>query len=51
MGSQFTAAFFVGNLFNEKYYAGGNLTGPNLGIDVANPGQPRMYGAVLRVNL
>jgi iron complex outermembrane receptor protein len=42
-------ALFVRNLLDEKYFAGGNSTGYNLGINVANPGQPRTFGVEARV--
>jgi iron complex outermembrane receptor protein len=49
MGSRFTAALFVRNLLDRRYYAGGNAEGSGLGLNQINPGQPRMYGAEVRV--
>ncbi len=48
MGTRLTASVFVRNLFDRKYYAGGNAVGPSLGINTVNPGQPRIIGGELR---
>lgn len=40
--------FWIRNAFNEKYYVGGLPLGGSLGINSANVGRPRMYGAELR---
>jgi iron complex outermembrane receptor protein len=48
MGTKLTAAVYVRNLFDKAYYTGGNATGPNLGINVVDPGLTRMYGGELR---
>jgi iron complex outermembrane recepter protein len=47
-GTGLTAAAFVRNLFNKQYYGGGNPIGPTLGLNVAVPGRPRMFGGELR---
>lgn len=39
---------WVRNAFNEKYYVGGLAQGGSLGVNSANVGRPRMYGAELR---
>jgi iron complex outermembrane receptor protein len=49
LGTRVTAAFFVRNMLNREYYAGGNAEGQSLGLNEANPGQPRMYGVEARV--
>ncbi len=48
-GSQFGAALWVRNAFNEEYYVGGLAQGGSLGSNSANVGRPRMYGAEVRV--
>jgi iron complex outermembrane receptor protein len=47
-GSRVTAALFVKNIANKKYYAGGFPTGADLGINGADPGLPRFIGGELR---
>lgn len=49
-GSTFGASLWVRNAFNEKYYVGGLAQGTSLGINSANVGRPRMYGAEVRVS-
>lgn len=39
---------WVRNAFKEKYYVGGLPLGGSLGVNSANVGRPRMYGAELR---
>lgn len=46
-GSGFGLAFWMRNAFNEKYYVGGLAQGSSLGVNSANVGRPRMYGAEL----
>jgi iron complex outermembrane receptor protein len=48
LGSKVSAAFFVRNLFDKKYYSGGNSIGPTLGLNTSVSGQPRMLGGELR---
>lgn len=40
--------FWIRNAFNEKYYVGGLAQGGSLGVNSANVGRPRMFGAELR---
>lgn len=47
-GSGITAAVFARNLFNKRYYAGGNSIGPTLGVNTSVPGRPRFLGGELR---
>jgi iron complex outermembrane receptor protein len=44
MGSKITAAAFARNIFNQRYYTGGNGTGLSAGFNAAYPGMPRTYG-------
>jgi len=46
--TKLSAAFFVRNLLNKKYYSGGNSIGPTLGLNTSVSGQPRMFGGELR---
>lgn len=46
--SQFGLGLWVRNAFNEKYYVGGLPLGLSLGVNSANVGRPRMYGAEVR---
>lgn len=48
--SRFGAALWVRNAFNEKYYVGGLALGNSVGVNSANVGRPRMYGAEVRVS-
>ena len=48
MGTKISAAFYVRNLLNKKYYSGGNSIGPTLGLNTSVSGQPRMFGGELR---
>jgi iron complex outermembrane receptor protein len=48
LGTKLSAAFYVRNLLNKKYYTGGNSTGPTLGTNSSVSGQPRMFGGELR---
>ena len=48
MGTKISAAFYVRNLFNKKYYSGGNSIGPTLGLNTSVSGQSRMLGGELR---
>lgn len=48
LGSKISAAVFVRNLLNKKYYSGGNSIGPTLGLNTSVSGQPRMFGGELR---
>ncbi|MEW9853889.1 TonB-dependent receptor [Novosphingobium sp. M1R2S20] len=45
-----TAAFYAQNIFDRRYWAGGNAVGPALGINTAVPGRPRSYGIELRAD-
>ncbi|MDY6945509.1 MAG: TonB-dependent receptor [Pseudomonadota bacterium] len=47
-GSRFGAGLWVRNAFDEKYYVGGLPLGLSLGVNSANVGRPRMYGAEVR---
>ncbi len=47
-GSGVSAAVFARNLFDKRYYAGGNSLGPTLGLNTSVPGRPRMIGGELR---
>lgn len=49
-GSRFGASLWVRNAFNEKYYVGGLAQGSSLGVNSANVGRPRMYGAEVRTS-
>ena len=49
LGSKITAAAFARNLFNQRYYTGGNGTGLSAGFTSAYPGVPRTYGFELNV--
>jgi iron complex outermembrane recepter protein len=49
MGTPLSAAFFARNIFNKRYYTGGNSIGPTLGLNTSISGQPRMLGGELRV--
>jgi iron complex outermembrane recepter protein len=49
MGSNFSIAAYGRNIFNEKYYTGGNPTGLSAGFMSAFPGFPRSYGIEGRV--
>ena len=48
MGTKLNVALYARNIFDKPYYTGGNATGPNLGLNVADPGQPRMFGGEVR---
>lgn len=50
LGSDVSAAIFVRNLLDRKYFAGGNSTGPTLGLNTAVPGQPRILGGELKLS-
>lgn len=50
LGTKLTAALYVRNVFDKPYYTGGNATGSTLGINVVNPGQPRMFGGEVCFN-
>jgi outer membrane receptor protein involved in Fe transport len=41
---------FVRNLFNEKYWLGGNAASAGGATNVVNPGLPRMWGGELRLD-
>ena len=47
-GTDFGLGFWVRNAFNEKHYVGGLAQGSSLGVNSANVGRPRMYGAEIR---
>ena len=47
MSSRVTAAFYIRNMFNKKYYSGGNASGPGSGSNTAVPGVSRMFGGEL----
>jgi iron complex outermembrane receptor protein len=47
MRTKLSASLYVRNVFDKAYYAGGNAVAPSLGINVVNPGVPRMYGGEL----
>ena len=48
-GSNFGAAFFIKNAFDETYYTGGLALGSVLGLNTAIPGRPRTFGGELSV--
>jgi iron complex outermembrane recepter protein len=48
MGSRLSAAAFVRNLGNRKYWSGGNAASNGGNTNVVNPGVPRMWGGELR---
>ena len=47
-GTGLSAAVYARNLFDKKYYPGGNAIGQALGVNTINPGQPRFFGGELR---
>ena len=47
MGSRVSAALFMNNAFDEKYYTGGLAMGALFGLNIATPGRPRSYGVEL----
>ena len=47
-GTGLTAAIFARNLFNEKYFLGGNAAAAGGNTNVVNPGTPRIWGGELR---
>ncbi len=49
LGSKITVAGFARNLFNQRYYTGGNGTGLSAGFNSAYPGVPRTYGIEVNV--
>ncbi len=48
MESGVTASLYASNLFNKRYWAGGNPVGPTIGLNTAVAGRPRMIGGELR---
>ncbi len=50
LGSPVSASLYVRNLFDKKYYTGGNGTGYSAGFNSAYPGMPRLYGFEMRVD-
>ncbi|MCB2079593.1 MAG: TonB-dependent receptor, partial [Novosphingobium sp.] len=44
LGSTLATSLFVRNIFDEKYYTGGNAGASGGSTNVSNPGMPRMYG-------
>jgi len=48
MGSGLSASLFARNLFNEKYWSGGNAAAAGGNTNVVNPGLPRIWGGELR---
>jgi len=48
MGTKLQASLFARNLFNERYYLGGNAASSGGNTNVVNPGTPRMIGGELR---
>ncbi|SCW84930.1 iron complex outermembrane recepter protein [Sphingobium faniae] len=49
-GSNLSAAFYMKNILNKKYYIGGVAFGTSIGYNTASPGLPRMFGAELSYN-
>jgi iron complex outermembrane receptor protein len=49
MSSKVTAAFYIRNMFDKKYFGGGNGSGPGSGSNAAVPGVSRMFGGELSV--
>ncbi|PEQ11509.1 hypothetical protein B2G71_16910 [Novosphingobium sp. PC22D] len=47
-GSGLTAALYARNLFDRKYYSGGNAAAPGGNTNVVNPGLPRFWGGEVR---
>jgi len=50
METGLSASLFVRNLFNEKYYTGGNASASGGSTNIVNVGPPRMWGGELRFN-
>ncbi len=50
MGTEFEAALFINNAFDEDYITGGLSVPDSLGYVAATYGPPRTYGASLRYN-
>jgi iron complex outermembrane receptor protein len=44
MNSRYSISAFATNVGNERYYSGGIGEGDSLGLNIAVPGIPRMYG-------
>ena len=49
LGSKVDGAFFVNNLTDEHYMAGGNALAGVQGSNATLPGAPRMYGFQLGI--
>ena len=49
MGSRVTAGFYIRNMFNKKYFGGGNGSAPGSGSNAAVPGVSRMFGGELGI--
>ncbi|MEZ5735444.1 MAG: TonB-dependent receptor [Novosphingobium sp.] len=49
LGGPLSLSLYGRNLFNEKYYTGGNPTGLSAGFMTAFPGFPRTYGVEAKV--
>lgn len=47
-GSGLTASLYARNLFDRKYYSGGNAAAPGGNTNVVNPGLPRFWGGEVR---
>jgi iron complex outermembrane receptor protein len=50
MGTKLSAALFARNLFNKRYWLGGNAAAAGGSTNVVNPGLPRMLGGELRLD-
>jgi iron complex outermembrane receptor protein len=49
-GSRLQFSLFARNMFNEKYYLGGNPASNGGNTNVVNPGTPRMWGGEIRAD-
>jgi iron complex outermembrane receptor protein len=47
-GSQVALSFYARNLFNHRYYSGGNGSGEGSGLSSVVAGMPRMFGGELK---
>jgi len=50
MQSRVSGAFYVRNLTDNKYYVSGYALGASNGVNTAYPGEPRTFGAELKID-
>jgi iron complex outermembrane receptor protein len=50
LGQPLSIALYGRNLFNQKYYTGGDGVGYSSGFNIAFPGMPRTYGLEVRLD-